>query len=386
MISALWATVALAAPDLALVDAPPLAPPSGRRPGTFDAPPALAWRARLPGPPMNTSVHAEHTRPLPVGDDGLLVGSAAGDALYLLARRDGALRTAYPASGSVESEPMVHDGRVYFADVAGDTWCYELDGTLVWRHDGNAPVLVKPVLHQGLVFVTNVDDLAVALDADNGELIWRYQARRDYTRQAELALYAAPPAVIAGDEVLLGFSDGSLVALDWRTGEERWSKRIGEGRYPDLVAEPVVHGTDLYVSGYYRPLVALDLASRTVRWRVDQGAADRVVVDTRTEPATVYHPGSDGTLRAVNSLTGAIRWEWDSGMSGALTAPVITPAGLLVGSGQGGVYLVDPDTGETRWRFNEPYLLQGVSSRPVVDGRQAYFVSNAGWLYGMVVP
>lgn len=385
MISGWILATALAGPNT-LIDHTPLDPPSGRRDGAFDAPPAFAWRVRLPGPPMNTSVHAEHTTPIPVGDDGLLIGSAAGTGLYLLARRDGALIREYPASGSVESHAAVYNDRVYFSDVGGGTWCYELDGTLVWHHDGNAPILVQPTLHDGLLFTTNVDDLALALDAGTGELAWRYQARPDTAREAELTLYAAPPAVIHEQEVLLGFSDGSLVALDWRTGEEQWSKRVGEDRYPDLVAEPTVHGTDLYTSGYYRPLVAIDNKTHEVRWRLDNGAADKVVVDDSTTPATAYHPGSDGTLRAVNTLTGAVRWEWDSETTGALTAPVITEAGLVLGSSQGGVYLVDDETGDEIWRYHERRLLQGVSSQPLVDGRQLYFVSNAGWLYSFVVP
>lgn len=384
MIPAWWLGLALASPPR-LIDLEPPDPPSGERPGRFDEAPAFAWRVRLPGGPMNTSVHAEHTRPLPI-DDGLLIGSAAGDGLYLLARRDGALIRHYPGAASVESEAVVHEGRVIFSDVGGDTWCYEREGALVWHNDGAAPILVRPTVHDGIVFVTNVDGLAAAFDARTGEMVWRYQARKDFSRDAELALYAAPPAVITGDEVLLGFSDGTLVALDWRTGEERWSKRVGEGRYPDLVAEPAVHGGELFASGYYKPLVAIDVKTHETRWRLDHGAADRVVVDDRTTPATAYHPGSDGTLRAVSTLTGAVIWEWDSDTTGALTAPVITEAGLLLGSSQGSVYLIDPESGEERWRYHESWLLQGVSARPVVDGRQLFFVSNAGWLYSFTVP
>ncbi len=363
-----------------------LKPSSGQYAGTFHAPPAFQWKTRLPGPRMNTSIHSEHTRPVAFGPDGILVGSAAGDGLYLLSRSSGVVLQHYPAGGSVEAAPAVVDDRIYFADVAGNTWCYRSDGTLKWRHSGNAPVLVRPVVHQGLVFVTNVDDLAIALDAHNGDLNWRYEAREEVNREAELTLYAAPPATIIDDEVLLGFSDGSMVGLEWETGVEKWSKKVGEGRYPDLVAQPIQHGSDVYTSGYYKPLLAVDRESRDVRWRIDEGAAAAVLVDDTVTPAVIYHPGSDGTLRAVNSLTGALRWEWESGNTGALTTPILTDAGLIVASSEGGVYIVDETSGEEVWRFHESYLLQGVSSEPTVMGRQLFFVSNAGNLYAMVVP
>ncbi|NCG22497.1 MAG: PQQ-binding-like beta-propeller repeat protein [Rhodobacterales bacterium] len=363
-----------------------LKPLTGQYEGELHAAPSYQWSVRLPGPRMNTSIHSEHARPVPFGADGLLIGSAAGNGIYLMSRRDGTVLQHYPGDGSVEAAPAVVEDRIYFADVAGNTWCYKGDGTLVWHHSGNAPILVRPVVHQGLVFVTNVDDLAVALDAFNGDLNWRYEARKEYTRESELTLYAAPPATIIDNEVLLGFSDGSLVGLEWETGVEQWSKKVGEGRYPDIVAQPILHASDVYTSGYYKPLLAMDRESHDVRWRLDEGAAAAAVIDNTVTPAMLYHPGSDGTLRAINSLTGAIRWEWESGTSGALTSPVITPAGLVVASSEGGVYLIDATTGKESWRFHESYLLQGVSSEPTVLGRQMFFVSNAGNLYAMVVP
>src|SRR5690606_18110856 len=138
----------------------------------------------------------------------------------------------------------------------------------------------RPTLHDGLVIVTNVDDLAVALDAGTGALVWRYQAQTNLVREAELRLYGAPPAIPLDDDVLLGFSDGSLVAVEAATGEERWSLQIGEGRYPDLIAEPVPSGPDVFASAYFEPFVAIDHASHTIRWRAEGvGAAFGVQVD-----------------------------------------------------------------------------------------------------------
>jgi outer membrane protein assembly factor BamB len=139
-------------------------------------------------------------------------------------------------------------------------------------------------------------------------------------------------------------------------------------------------------SGYFQPLVAIDIPTRSVRWRLDAGSAGAAVVDERDGKAVVYHPGSDGKLRAVSLLTGAESWTWDSSVSGALTTPLMTPAGLFVGSSDRGLYLIDPDSGDEVWRFHEDFILNGVSSAPVAAGRQLFFVSNAGNLYAMIAP
>ena len=100
----------------------------------------------------------------------------------------------------------------------------------------------------------------------------------------------------------------------------------------------------------------------------------------------LYHPGTDGQLRAVAALTGAELWAWDSGTTGALTTPLVTDAGLVVASSEGGIHLVDPETGTEDWRWRGPQLLQGISSIPAIEGRQLVFLSNAGFLYSMLSP
>jgi outer membrane protein assembly factor BamB len=364
-------------------------PPPATYPGAFDAAPAFHYRVELPGGHLNAASHAEWGDPV-VDGEHVYVGAAAGQGLYVLSRRDGSLVRVFPAGNSVEAPPTIVDGVVYFSDTGGNTFAYTVAGQRLWRHDGSAPILSAPAVADGMVVVTNVDDLAVALEADTGTLSWQVKAKRDLTRVAELALYAAPEVVVlpATDdrpsEALLGFSTGTLVGVDLETGEERWRREVGEGRYPDLVSAPVLGGADVYTAGYFEPLVAIDQASHTVRWRLDVGGAFRPVLSD--DAAVLYHPATDGSLRAVATLTGAVLWTWESGTTGAITSPRITEAGLVVASSEGSIYLIDPSTGEEVWRWHEPYLLRGVSSVPVVDGRQLLFVSNAGFMYSMLVP
>lgn len=348
--------------------------------GSFVAAPAVAWSVRLPGPRLNSASHTERSSPVVLGNE-ILVGSASGKALYRLDRFDGATVGQYPANASVEAEALVDADRVFFADTSGTTWCYDLDGKKLWENRGNAPILTRPTLADGRVFVTNVDDLVVALDASTGEQIWRYKAKKDLTRVAELSLYAAPSALVEGSEVIVGFSSGRLVGLDAESGEELWGLGAGEGRYPDLVATPTVSGEDLFVSGYFKPLLAIDRSTHTVRWRADVGAAFPVLV----RDGVVFHPGTDGQMRAFSALTGAEKWRWDSGTGTALTEPVYTPAGLIVGASGGSIYLVDAVDGHLKWTWSEPSLLLGVTATPLVVDRQLLFVTNAGELYSLIV-
>lgn len=354
--------------------------------GSFAVPPAPQWVRPLPGPTLNSATHTERTRPVAHG--GLVyVGSAAGKALYAMDRRNGTLVHSFPASAAVESEALVEGDRVWFTDTGGRTWCYGTDGKELWHHDSGAPILTRPTLHDGLIYVTNVEDLVVALDAETGALRWRHQHVRDLARRVELALYAAPPVVVAADEVIVGFSDGELVGLTAAGGDPRWSLTVGEGRYPDLIAEPAARGDLVFASGYYQPLVAIDRTTRRVLWDLDVGAAAASAWLERGEAdPLLLHPGTDGVLRAIAPRTGEEVWVWRSGDDGGLSAPVVTEAGVVVASSNGTVTLLDATNGARLWRYEAGVILDGVSAPPSVAGRQLFFVTNAGMLHAMLSP
>jgi outer membrane protein assembly factor BamB len=353
--------------------------------GSFTKAPVPHWVVDLPGGTLNAATHTERARPV-VLDQSIFIGSAAGDALYELSRADGTLVRSFSANSSVESEALIGDKHIYFADTAGTTWCYTRTGDLVWSHQASAPIIVEPVMQDERLFITTVEDQAFAINVRTGKLIWSYQQPKDLMREAELKLYGAPSAVVEDKLVLFGFSDGAIVALDAKDGTHSWTKRIGEGRYPDIVATPILTEQDLYVSAYYQPLLAMDRASQNVRWRLEYGAASKALIHNQDDTELLYHPGRDGKLRAIATSTGAETWLWDSDTNGALSAPQITPAGLLVTSSEGSVYLLDPATGIESWRYHEPLLLSGITASPAIEGRQLVFVTNAGKLYSMISP
>lgn len=364
----------------------PLEVPAFPDEGSLTSPPTLRWMVQLPGGVMKSAAHTETARAV-ILEGGILVGSAAGKALYMLDRRNGNIIRTFPAKTSVESEPAVVGDQVLFADTGGTAWCYNLDGTLVWSFDTKAPVLSRPTVADGRVYVTNVDDLVVALRLEDGSQIWRYQQKPDLTRAGELGLYASPSAVLARGELLVGFSDGALVSLAPDSGDVRWLLRVGEGKYPDIVADPAVAADRIvFASGYFEPTVALDLETRRVRWTADFGAAAPSRLLTLGDRLLLLHPGTDGALRAFDAATGDPVWTWESLTDGALTAPEETPLGVLVGSTAGTLTLLNPADGTELWHYEPLRVLEGVSTAPAVRGRQVVFVTNAGRLYSLVTP
>lgn len=342
----------------------------------FNGKPVLEWSRDLPGGKAGGLFHTERAAPA-VHDGVLYVGSAGGNALYSLDLNSGGLNHHYPTESAVFSSPLFQEDGIYFSDSAGYTYRFEIgESEPTWKHFGGVPIGSTPTLHGDTLFVATVDDLVFAIDKNTGETQWRYQHPPDATRQSELTLFGAPSPVAQGAEVFFGFSDGSLASMDVETGQVNWERQVGQGRYPDLIATPVVADGDIYLGAFSEPFLALDRESHSPRWSLDLGTAAAVAVSGDR----LYVGGSDGQLRSVDRKTGEVVWSWDSDTSGALTEPQLTHVGIVVASSDGGLYIVNAKTGQLNWTYKPDHHLAGISATPMVFGDRLVATTNGGQL------
>jgi hypothetical protein len=338
--------------------------------------PVLEWSRPLPGTQVGGLFHTERAPPA-VHNGVLYLGAAGGNGLFAMELNSGGLKHQYPSESAVFSAPIFNGDDLYFSDSAGYTYRFEIGAnTPTWSHFGGVPIGSTPSLSGSALFVATVDDLVFAIHKETGETIWRYQHPADATRKSELTLFGAPNPVVLENEVLFGFSDGSLVALDSESGQPVWERQIGQGRYPDLIATPVVADNDIYLGAFSEPFVALDKVSHSPRWSLELGSSAAVAVVGEM----LYLGGSDGQMRAIERKTGEQTWAWDSQTSGALSAPQITPAGVAVASSDGGLYLVDANSGTLVWSYQPDHHLAGISATPLISGDRLIAVSNGGQL------
>mgnify|MGYP003674528089 CR=1 FL=1 len=138
-------------------------------------------------------------------------------------------------AGNNMPTPLVHDG-VMFLYSAGDV-VLALDATngeLLWRyrHEGNAATSHKfgIALHENKVLVPTSDLHMVALDAQSGNVVWDHAIEFDETlftgNFGGYALRGAP--TVAGGQVIQGVAasfvpgGGFIIAIDLKTGSETW--------------------------------------------------------------------------------------------------------------------------------------------------------------------
>lgn len=127
---------------------------------------------------------------------------------------------ARPPAGDWLSWRRTLDGHGYspLAQInRGNVQRLELAWVLAMKEGSNQGT---PLVRDGIMYLTYPDNVIQALDARSGEIIWEYA----YHFPPESKTLGGPTRNIAlyGDKLFLATYDAALVAIDARTGEQRW--------------------------------------------------------------------------------------------------------------------------------------------------------------------
>ena len=116
-----------------------------------------------------------------------------------------------------------------------------------------------------------------------------------------------------GDTIVIGDVGGAVIAIDARSGAERWRHSTG-GSY--VYSSPAIADGAAYVGSYNGTFQALELTDGSVRWSFDVGgriSGSATVVNGVVYTARLYAPGQARRTYGLDTRTGAVRFEGEDG-------------------------------------------------------------------------
>jgi alcohol dehydrogenase (cytochrome c) len=117
----------------------------------------------------------------------------------------------------------------------------ELQLAWVWAMNENGGANEPtPIVHNGIMYLTNPGNILQALDARTGELIWEHHVGPNAT----VGIAAMRNMAIYQDKVYFATTDARLTALDARTGRKVWDTPLADRAkgYANTAGPMVVHG------------------------------------------------------------------------------------------------------------------------------------------------
>lgn len=318
-------------------------------------------------------------RMTPIVTDQMVIQANAIDGIIAYRRGDGTELWRRKLVNGVEGGAQLVGDRLYFGASDGEFYALSvMDGRTIWTAPVRAETLAPPTIENGVVYFESGADVVYALDASTGKQIWLYN--RQVT--GNLSIRASTRPVVAGENLLVGFSDGFLVALRKRDGGLVWERKLGKSlRFRDVDATPVVDGSDIFVASFDAALYSLNAESGEVNWSLDDGAYVPVTLGTGRFSDRLFYSTATGKILAVEKKTGRV-FSTLKINKGIPTQATLFKGFIVYGESEGGLVVADPENGQTVGRFDPGY---GVVSRPAVIGStgEAYFLSNGANLYAL---
>jgi alcohol dehydrogenase (cytochrome c) len=119
------------------------------------------------------------------------------------------------------------------------------DLRLVWEwnmNDSAAANEPTPLVHNGIIYLTNTDNIVQALDARTGDLIWENRLRPP--RIPSGGTGAMRNMAIYQDKIFAATTDAHVFALDARTGQTVWDAMVGDNArgYGSSSGPIIIHG------------------------------------------------------------------------------------------------------------------------------------------------
>lgn len=232
--------------------------------------------------------------------------------------------------------PLVAGNRLFTLGVTGILNAWDTaTGKLLWTKDFSRSIdtsqlfcgtAASPLTVNGRLVVQVGSDIhggqILALDPATGKTEWEWKGLGPG--------YASPVAIeVGGSQQIVTMTEGSIVALDGKSGKELWSSPFPD-EWHENIATPLWTGTNLIVSGPRQGTHAYTLAQSGGKWQATEIWKNPDIAMYMSSPVfgdgLIYGISSKkkGQFFAMDVKTGAVRWTTE-GREGEHASLLLTP-------------------------------------------------------------
>jgi outer membrane protein assembly factor BamB len=255
------------------------------------------------------------------------------------------------------------------------------DGKVQWRKSLPAQSFTAPLVAGARVFVLTADRSVMAFDGATGRQLWTQQ------RPGEpLVLKQAGVMLAVKNTLVVGLS-GRMVGLDPNTGVIRWESAIATPRgtndverLVDLVA-PFDRVGDVVCVRAFQTSIGCVNADRGQGVWTRPSAGEMGVSGNEN---LLIAPLTNGVVQAWNRATGERLWDTERLKYRMLSAPLVTPRGVLIADNGGWLYVLSLADGALLNRIKLDS--EELATAPVFAGGRYVVVTREGRVTGLQMP
>ena len=267
----------------------------------------------------------------------------------------------FTSNDDIRGTALYDRGMVYFGSY--DHHLYALNaetGNIIWKYQTDGGIVSRPAIADDSIFIGSEDHRLHVVSGRSGSLLWTY-----YTNGP---IRSSP--FVAHGHVFIGSDDMSVHAVNINGGRGIWQvDTIGEIR-----ATPFVTQEEIYAGNEAGEFYCMDFRGG-IKWRFKAKRAitsSAVVAD-----GLVFFCSLDKYIYALDAKSGYLIWRFKMGQ-GSISSPCIAENLLYTGSIDGNIYCVNTNNAKEVWSYQTENQVTG---SPIVFEDELYCGSVDGNLY-----
>ena len=275
----------------------------------------------------------------------------------------------YLAEGATQQPPVGDEQGIYLSTITGTVIALDFQGKERWKvqlvrkatasgRDEKDRVQAPVSCFRGRLFVGSTSGILRALDVATGAEQWAYDVNGEILGSAVLSAPDGDTGPVR--VVVIERGNGALHAVDLATGQRAWrTEDVARCDGSPAVADGFV------VYGSCATAFHIHAVSDGKRIRnIDLCSDCQVASGPAFVGGDLYCGARSGYFYRADSRNGRIVWLNRDSQGDIFTSPAITKDLVVFGSEDGGVYAVNRENGDKKWRFDTGKL----PSSPLVAG------------------
>ena len=280
----------------------------------------------------------------PVVFERRVYAAAADGTITLIDEDTGRVMTRIDTKKRLSGGLEAGDDKIIVGTMKGEVIALDASGRELWTSSVSGEVISPASVSRKVAVVRTSDGRIFGLSTDDGKRRWVFQ------RATPSLLLRSDAGVLAiGQDVVAGYPNGKLIALDIADGKLTWEATVTTPRgatelerIADVAGLPVIDGQNVCAGAFQGKVACFEIPTRNMLWSRDLSTAQGLGRDVKN----IYVVDDASAVHALDKVAGASVWKQDKLAYRRLTAPVVVDGHIVVGDLQGFIHVLSPENGD----------------------------------------
>lgn len=256
------------------------------------------------------------------------------------------------------------------------------DGKVIWHTQASGEQLSTAAVAEDLVVVNSGKGTLDAFNVDTGEKQWSYDSN-----MPSLTLRGTSSPAYAEGGIFVGTADGKVVVIIKANGQPAWEAPVYTpkggnefARMADVDMTPLLLGENVYAVSYNGNLVSIEMRSGRVVWSRKYSSYHELA----HAGLQLYLVDDHSRVYAVDRRNGQELWSNTDLLNRQLTSPAVYRNYIIAGDFEGYLHFFDRETGKLVGRISVDS--DGLYSQPIVVDDKIYVQGRSGNIAVITLP